>query len=258
LNGATVPVPPFNASFTATASLPSNVSSATIASGSAQVAVQNGFSFDPTQGGGSATITVTDGPNGRQLGQVTFAAGQLPAGGTATRTLTIAPGTVGSSLVGTTQITSPGGQVATINSNQRVTVTVTPQSFLVSRANVNVSGRSVSVASIDIPNVPDFGDEVQEGAIILDLTNPFGVTVNVQLRVRHDGGTITKTFTVGSAATSTVRIAFTREELQAIIDSEGATLSGTGTVTGGTITVVPGQEVGIRARLDVTLLVPAS
>ena len=57
LNGLTAPVPAFNGQLTLSQTLPANVQQATVVSGSALIAIQNAFAFDPLAGGGSLTHT---------------------------------------------------------------------------------------------------------------------------------------------------------------------------------------------------------
>ncbi len=257
-NGQAGVVPLFNTTIITTTTMPANVTSAVIASGSVQVVVQNGFSFDPTAGGGSVTVTLTSG--GTTLGTTTInsASGGLPAFQSRTLSIPIV-GTVGSSLTATTVIDSKGGQTTTINTSQQLTVRATPQAILISSARVNVAGKTVAFADVDVPNLSDgIVDVLEEGALILDITNPFGVGISVRLDIKVPGGpTVTRTVAITSAATSTVRIAYTGAELKSFLSRENVTMSGTGTVSSsaGAITVTPAQKVEIKAKLDVTFLI---
>ncbi|MHB1192577.1 MAG: hypothetical protein ACYC6F_05970 [Longimicrobiales bacterium] len=257
LNGLTAPVPPFNGSLTLSQTLPANVQQATVVSGSALIAIQNGFSFDPLAGGGSLTVTVYDGQGGKQVGQTVFSA-PLAAGTTVTRTLTLAAGSLGATLYVDAALSSPGGQLSTIDTNQRLTITATPSPILVSAARVNVANRSVTVAPMDL-DVSDIDsaitDRIQSGNIILDVTNPFGVAVSAQLDINYPGGKITKAFNVGSGATSTNTLAYTGDELRAFLGKSGVSMTGSGSVSSsaGYINITPGQQVLIKAKIDLTL-----
>ncbi|HIF56555.1 MAG TPA: hypothetical protein EYQ39_04825 [Gemmatimonadetes bacterium] len=68
--------------------LPANMSSVEISSGSVQVVVTNGLSFDPLAGGGSIEATILDGDGGLQLAQLIFS-GALAPGATVTRSIFI-------------------------------------------------------------------------------------------------------------------------------------------------------------------------
>jgi hypothetical protein len=257
LNGLTAPVPSFNGNLNLSQTLPANVSQATVVSGSAVIAIQNGFSFDPLAGGGSLTVTVYDGQGGKQVGQTVFSA-PMAAGTTVTRTLTLAAGTLGATLYVDAVLASPGGQNALIGTGQRLTITATPNPILVSSARVNVASRSVTVAPVDL-DVSDIDssitDRIQSGGIILEITNPFGVAVGAQLDISYPGGKITKTLSVASGATSTSTLSYTGDELRAFLGKSGVRMTGSGSVSSsaGYITVTPGQQVLIKAKIDLTL-----
>jgi hypothetical protein len=257
LNGLTAPAPAFSGTFNLAQSLPANVSQATVVSGSATIAVQNGFSFDPLAGGGSLTVTLYDGQGGRQIGQVVFSA-PMAAGGTASKTLTLAAGAIGASLYAEAALSSPGGQSALISTAQRMTITATPNPILVSSARVNVSNRTVNIASVNV-DVEDIessiSDKVQSGSIILEITNPFGVGMSATADITYSGGKITKSLNVGSGATSTATLTYSGDELRSFLGKPNVRFAGTGTVSAsaGTITVTPGQQVGIKAKIDLTI-----
>jgi hypothetical protein len=257
LNGLNAPVPAFDGSLTLSQTLPADVSQATLVSGSALIAIQNGFGFDPLAGGGSFTVRVYDGQGGRQLGETVFAA-PMATGTTVTRTLTLATGSIGATLYVDAVLSSPGGQTAIINTGQRLTITATPSPILVSSARVNVANRAVSVAPVDL-DVADIDDaiskKIQNGGIILDITNPFGVGVTAQLDITYPGGKITKALNVGSGATSTATLSYSGDELRSFLGKSGVRLTGSGTVSSsaGYITVTPGQQVFIKAKIDLTL-----
>lgn len=257
LNGLSAPVPAFEGSLSLSQTLPANVSQATVVSGSALIAIQNGFSFDPLAGGGSLTVVVYDGQGGRELGRTVFSA-PLAAGATVTRTLTLAGGAIGSTLYANATLSSPGGQTTTINTSQTLTVTATPSPVLVSAARVNVAGRAVTVAPVDL-DVADIDsaitDRIQNGGIILEITNPFGVGVGAQLEIAYPGGKITKPLSVGSGATSTSTLSYSGDELRAFLGKSGVRMTGSGTVSSsaGYINLTPGQQVLIKAKIDLTL-----
>lgn len=258
LQGLPAPVPSFDATFTLSQTLPADVAQATVTSGSVAIAINNGFSFDPLAGGGTLTVTLRDGPGGPAVGQTTFT-GSLPAGQTRTQTLTITPGALGSNLVISTAVTSPGGQVTTIDNNQILAVTATPSPILVSSARVNVGGRSIEFDPTDL-DVEDIDEtitkRIQGGSIILEIANPFGVSVAATVSIsRPTGGPLSKPLAIGSGATSTATLTYTGEDLRSFLGKSGVRLTGTGTVnaSAGAITVTPGQQVSIRSKLDLTL-----
>ena len=257
LNGLTAPVPAFNGTFDLSQTLPANVAEATVASGSALITIQNGFGFDPLAGGGTLTATVYDGPGGKQIGQTVFTA-PMAAGATVSKTLTLAPGTIGTTLYVDAELSSPGGQTATIATGERMTIIAIPSPILVNSAKVNVANRAVTFEAVDL-DVEDIDDtiseRIQSGAIVLDITNPFGVGVTGQFDIAYPGGKISKALNVGSGATSTASLTYTGAEFRTFLGKSGVELTGSGTVSSsaGVITVTPGQQVVIKAKIDITL-----
>ena len=253
LNGQTAPVPAFNYTYTtAPTTLPSLVTGADLASGTINVSIQNGFSFDPTSGGGSMTITVTE-AGGRALGSAVITG--VPAGQITTRAITLAAGTVGASITAKVVIDSKGAAATLINTSQQITVTATPQSVLVNSANVNVANKAFNVdqQNLDVKDI-DSGitDHLQEGAIVLDITNPFGVGMTSTIKINYPGGVLSRTITVPATATSSVRLSYTGTELKQFLGKDGVTLTGNGSIvsSAGVITVTPTQTVQLKAKLD--------
>ena len=253
LNGLT---PAFADSFDVTENLPADVSAATIASGSVQIVIQNGFSFDPIAGGGTFTVTLRAGEGGAQLGQIVIdgTSETMGAGSTLTRTLTIGASSIGTTFFASVVVNSPGGQTATIDTNDEITVTATTTSLLVSSATVNVQSQSVRFAAVQL-DVGDIGSEITDrivsGAVILDVTNPFGVSVTGSIVL----GPTTKTFSISASATSEVTISYTGDELRSFLGQDNVTFSGSGTASGGSVTVSPGQDMVIDASVDLTLTI---
>jgi hypothetical protein len=259
LDGQTVPVPPFQASFGSSSRLPADVTSAVLASGTVQLSLRNGLAFNPLANGGVIVITLRDGAAGRQLGRLELRGpgDALPAGGTLTRTVALAPGAIGPVLTSTTDLTVRAGSVARIDTDQEIRLTATPAGVLASSAGVDVSGEPVTFESVevDVADLEDFEEDIASGALLLDVTNPFGVALNGQIRVIYPDGTLTKPVTIGAAPRSSVSIPFSADELRAFIGAAPVTLSGSGTVAGGAgaITVAPQQVLDIAAKLRLTV-----
>jgi hypothetical protein len=257
LQGRTVPVPPFTASFTSSTALPDDVVSAVLAGGAVQLSIRNGFSFNPLANGGELVVTLRDGASGRQLGRLELRgpADALPPGGFVTRAITLAPGSLGSTVTSVTELSVRAGSVARIDNSQEVRITATPSNVLISSARVNVGGEAVSFETVelDVEDLEDFESDIQEGAVVLEVTNPFGVAFSGQITLAYPGGTIRKSVTIGSGATSSVSIPFTVDELRAFLGTNPVHLSGSATVAGGAITITPQQVVEIDAKIRVTL-----
>lgn len=255
--GLTAPAPAFEGTLTLSQDLPSDVTGANISSASVQVAVTNHFNFDPINGGGSISITLQDGVGGRPLADVVIT-GTLPPSATVTRTLNVDPGSVGTTVFATVVVTSPGGELTTIDGTQRLDVNATPGTIAASSASVDVSGQAVTIDPVDL-DVEDIdssiSDRIQNGSIVLAITNPFGVALTAQADIEYPGGTLSKPLSVGAGATSTTTLSYTGSELRSFLGKNSVRFTGTGTVssTAGVITVTPGQEAVIEATLDVNL-----
>lgn len=262
LNGTTAPVPAFIDTFTTSQTLPADVSSVTVTSGLIAIAIQNGFTFDPLSGGGTLTITLTDGQGGAQLGQtvVDGASESLSPGATTNKTLTIAPGSVVKALFVSAVLDAPGGATTLIDTSDLLTITATPTAILVGSITMNVANVSVNVDPVPL-NVSGLDssatDRIQQGSVILDVVNPFGVGVSGTLFIGDTlsvGGALSKSLSIGSGATSQATISYTGVELQSFLGQQNVTFSASGTVTsGGDITVSPGQEMTIEVTVDVIL-----
>ncbi len=263
-NGTSIPKPAFTGSFTTSASLPADVSSANLSSGSVQVSLHNGFDFDPIRPGGGATgtvtVTLTDGAGGRQLGRLVLdgASDSLPAGATITRTMPLSSGTIGTTIVATVEVNSPTGDRITIDTSERMTATATPSSLLISSAVVGVAGRTVDISptSLDVSSIDQtFIDHIQDGSFTLDVTNPFGVSVTGTLQVTGDGfSPISKSFTVSADPTSTTDVSFSQSELKQFLGKSNVQIIGTGIASASApITVTPGQMVTLDTKLHVSL-----
>jgi len=254
VNGLTVPSPAFAGSFSVSENLPANVTAAQIASGTIQIVITNGLSFDPIAGGGTFTVTLSDGDGGAQLGQVVVdgATESIPGNSSRTETLSIGSASIGTTFFASVSVVSVGGQVTTIDITDEITVTATTTSLLVSSATVTVASQSVDFdpVELDLADIDsDITDHIQSGTLILDVVNPFGVSVDGTLNI----GPTTKSFSIASGSTSSTSISYTSSELQSFLGQDNITLSGSGTASGGSVTVSPGQEMLIEATLDMTI-----
>ncbi len=263
--GVPVPKPVFLVSFNQTGSLPADVVSAELVAGSISLAVQNNLGFDPINPAtapaapGTFTVTLYDVDIlGRQLGQVVLdgaTGGTLPAG-PSTVPINLTAGTVSSTVFAEITLDSPQGDAVPIDLAAGFTVTVGDVS--VSSVTLNVDGISADLdpTSLDVGDI-DTGvvDRIQSGSLILDIQNPFGVGVTLNLDISGTGfATISKNVVIGSAATSTVTVTYTQAELQSFLGQTVVTVSGTGTVVApSAATVTATQVLVIQVDLDLTL-----
>ncbi len=266
VDGLTVPKPAFNTSYNESGTLPTDVVSAALVSGSVSLAIQNNLGFDPINPAvanpGTMTMTVYDGDIlGRVLGQVALAGptNSLPNGGLTTIPITMTAGTVTPTILTVIDINSPVGDPVLIDVNAVFDITATVGSILVSSVTIVVDGRAVSIpeTTLDVSGIDaDLVDNIQSGSLVLDVQNPFGVAIDVVLEI---GGpnitTLQRTLNIGSGPTTSATLSYTGPELQSFLGKTGVFFRGTGTVSspGVPATVTPTQEATLDASLDVEL-----
>lgn len=252
--GVAIPVPAYQGQFTSVANLPSDVLTAEVQSGSVDVTISNNLSFDPIAGGGSITITIVGAGGGTELGTLVLESptDALPPSSVIMRTLTIAAGTVTGAIETRVEIDSPGTQTATIDITDDIGISANTTSLLVSEATIDVDGLSTSLSVEDL-DTEDLGgaltDAMVSGTVVMDITNPFGLTFSGTITV----GPVVKDLTVSADATSTVSLIYTGEELRSFLGVPGITLSGEGTLGGGPATISAGLNFIIDPSLDVVI-----
>lgn len=261
-SGQTVPKPAFQFEFEDRISRPPDVIAATVTAGTVNVAVANGFSFDPLRPGGAVSgrlvIRILDGAAVLAADSVLGDQTAFPAGTTLTRPITLAAATVTGDLAVRVFISSPEGAVVTLNASQRLTVNADPGQVRLSEAQVSVQNKSVSAEEVDLDleDVDDtFVERVKGGAFIFDIQNPFPVRGDFGLQITGPGTSIEKPFVV-EAGSSSPRVEFTEVELKDILGSR-STLRASGTVTAtapsGAVPVRPDQVLQIKTKLDLTI-----
>ncbi len=264
LNGLVAPKPGFEDSLDVTTELPDGVSGAALQSASVRVDIHNGFGFDPLRPGGSGTGTLTvevrAGVGGEVLGRLTMdgANESLPADATVSRMLPLAAATVGTTFQAAVHIDSPAGDPVVIDMSDELTVTATPITVRLASVLVDVSGEAVALdpVALDVAGIDEaITDHIETGAVLLDVTNPFGVALDAVLEIRHPDGSVVKNVTIPADASSTVSVPYGAEELRAFLGKADVTLMGTGSVSAGAgaITVTPGQELVLDGKIDLTL-----
>jgi hypothetical protein len=268
-DGLTVPKPPFTGNVASQVDFPPEVFAITVVGGSVLVEVTNGLDFDPIRPSasafGSVTMRITDDADGDVLSElvVNGTDTSFPAGTTLTRTLTLDPTAVNGSLVATVTLDSPLGDPVTVDTASAVSVVVTPGTIDVSSVAIDVSGESVTIDPVDL-DVGDIDTDIEnrviEGAFLLDVTNPFGVSADFDLTISWATGTLGRAAVVTSAPTSQVRIDFTGAELQSFLGEPNVVLTGSAVVeaAAGVVTVNPGQELVLKASMDLILEIGGS
>lgn len=266
-DGFTVPKPAFAASFGTGITFPSEVTSIELLEGEIEIEAFNGSNFDPIRPAaaatGTITITITDDADGDVLGTllVDGAETAFDAGSTLTRTIELVPSTVDGSLAVTVEVDSPLGDAVTIDITDLFEVDATPNNVRVGIVTIDVAGRSVDVdpVTLDLEDVDsDITDRLVEGAFVLEVINPFGIGADFDLSISGPTiASIDKSVAIGSAATSTARIDFTLAELRSFLGEPGVVLEGGAVIDAGAgaVSVSPGQELVLLARLDLTILI---
>ena len=266
LNNSTAPKPAFNIQYQDVGTLPTDVVSVVMESGTISLGIDNNLGFDPINPGpattGTMTMTLYDGTvaAGNERGQVILdgATSTLPSGMVTTVPIALTPGTISSTILAVVDLNSPTGDPVFIDVTTGLDITVTVGSILVSAATVDVDGLSVDIdeTQLDLEDIDaDIVSNVQNGSLILDVQNPFGVAIDVVVEI---GGpapiqTLQRNMNIGSGLTSSATLSYTGAELQSFLGQQGVFFRGSGTVTGGPATVTPTQVVVIEAELDVML-----
>lgn len=253
-----------NASMSST--LASDISTATLTSGSLALSVTNNYTFDPLRpnGGngpyGSAVITVSNGIT--TLGSMTIdgSAHALAAnGGKLDLNIPLAGGISGSTPVSVTMsVNSPEGSAVVMDASRTISANATPTNLKVANAMISVAGRIISSTSdMDFSSVGDgIADRTTKGALLLNIDNPFALTSSLTVSLQPDNGdVITKAVPLGAGKT-TQTIGFTREELKKLFGHNvHVTISGVANPTAGPVSVSPKQAVVVTTRFDLTLAV---
>ena len=253
-----VPKPAFTGTETVDVPLPGPVGTATTSGGIVIVELENGFDFDPIRPSASArgSITLELRSGATLIGSLVIDGTQraLPPGATLRDTLNIVDGTIGDLLTMEVEIVSPAGDNTTMSPNDAFTVDVWSPGIEVSEATITLTAQSIEgvEAELDLTDV-DLGDRLKEGAVILEITNPFGVAGTLTLTVDPaDGAPIVKPVPLSAAATSQVVVSFTEAEMETLV-GQSSEMTITGAVNGGNVTVRPDMEMALDARLRVTV-----
>ncbi|MBX9929158.1 MAG: hypothetical protein K2X99_09625 [Gemmatimonadaceae bacterium] len=255
LNGLSAAKPAFNFSANTTTALPSDVTTATLASGTLAIAIQNGFGFDPLGAAGAMVITVTD-ANNRQLAKDSISgAGVIPASSTINRTMTLAAGSLRGPLTITATVNSPAGAAVTINTAQQITVTGTPQNIRIADATVAVSNKTISTSAteLDLSDIDSaIRDRLLGGKLLLAINNPFAVSGNLSLRLQGGSANILKSLAL-TGGISSPSIEFTQSEIRALMGNKiNLTISGP-VNSAAPISVNPSQQVKVDTRMELTV-----
>lgn len=256
-NGLTVPKPAFTGTGTASASLPSAVTAATLGTNALTVTLRHGYGFDPlrpsTTARGWLRLVVTS--NGVVIGRdsVNGATTAFSANTNLVRTITLAGEVTRSGVVVTSTLESPAGDAVLMQSDAALTATAAFSSLTVTRATVALTSQSVTsdATSLDLTDVDAaIRDRAQGGKLTLSINNPFAATGALILNLTGGAQPITKAMQLSSGA-STQEIALSKAELRSLFGYR-VSLRATGQVNGSSVTVTPGQSASVTSRLQFT------
>lgn len=265
--GQTIPKPAFNDTLLAGLTFPSTVSAFSLTGGSVEVVIDNGLNFDPIRPSatatGSLTLEIVDSSDGDVVGTSILDGGttSLPPAGTLTETVFLIPTSVEEDLILRIAVNSPAGDDIVLDGDLALSASATPSDIQVGSVTVDVSSEIVTLEEVPLDAEDldaELVDRVQEGALVLDIENPFGVSADFSLEIRGPGiSTLTRDFVVSADATSRTSLSFTGAELQSFLGQPGVTIQGSGIVdpAAGSVTVSPDQEFVLEANLDITLRV---
>lgn len=277
-SGVTVvaPVPAFTSSgglLGTTVSFPAGVNAATVTSGTLNLSVNNTLGFDPLRPNGasapfgSIAITLTSGST-TSTTTFTGSTNTLPTGATTLLAVPMPTGVYTGTVAVSSVLAVPAGGSGSLNSANAISIGTTIQSLTVSQATVVVNADAISTAptDFDLEGV-DFGDQVESGALLLDVTNALtaAATMNVAIAAPAQGGagpvTITKALVIPATPTSSSTISLSKAELQSLLGKSNVTITVTGTATGtgagNTVIVTPTQRITLRTRVRLILNVGA-
>jgi hypothetical protein len=261
LNGQSAPKPPFVGGGSASVSLPSSVTSATLVRDTLTVTLSNGFNFDPIRPSagnrGWLVITVKNGAATIGRDSIDGTTTAFPASSNLVRKVPLTGTIVGASGIQvTTSLNSPAGDAVLIDMTRTIGVTGTLGTFSVSAAQVAVSNQAVSssASDLDLASVDSaVTKRVGGGSLLLSVNNPFNVTGNLTVSFAGASMPVQKTVALTGGTSSPV-ISFTKAEISALFGRK-ITMTFSGNVNGSSVTVAPGQVVSVASRLQVALTV---
>ena len=256
------PKPAFTATVSTTTPLPAAVQSVDVEGGSIDIVLTNGFGFDPIRPGvssdsGSITITVTSG-SATVASLVLDGRTQSFAPNT-TKNLSLAyvPSTVGGDLDVDLTIVSPAGDAAPMNPNDALGFTLSSDGVLVSEASISVAGQTIEGIETELDLQDVDVENIKDGTILLDVENPFGVTGALTIAIEPAGGAAIVKQVALPAGSASAQVHFSEEEMQRLVGVVSS-MSISGTLNPGTVTVRPDMAITIGMRLRVTVEVGGS
>lgn len=266
LDGLVAPKPAFESSFQETATLPDEVSEATVQDGRVLVFSTNRFAFDPLRpaAGVNGTLTISlydQSVTGTLLDQVIWdgATDAWDPGWTRVTTLEFS-GSIGGALVVVVAVNSPTGDPVTIDISERLEVDARVETLEISSALIDVSGQEFTMDDTDL-ELEDIDetlvDHVMSGALEMVIQNPWSIGASFSITIRSPTTNISKGFSIAPGANSTARVEFSQAELRSFLGQPNVVLGGSGLVapSAGQVTLTPGQVLTLESKLDLVVRV---
>jgi len=263
LDGQVFPKPGFTTQFQESQELPGDVVGLAVSSGQLQLDIRNTLGFDPIRPGGdpgTMTLSLRDGIGGPVVAAVVLdgADDALPDGSTTTTSMDLAGVEVGGTVELLVEVTSPAGDPIQIDSDGALEVDATTGTVDASSATVEATGRTVDIdrVEVDVEDVDEvIRDRIEDGTLLLEIQNPFGVAASGTLVIDYGSGDLTKPLSIASGGSTTSEIDYTGDELRTFLGQSSVALTGSATVDAGSgaISVAPGQELEIEGNLAVTI-----
>lgn len=268
LSGFAPVKPEFGDTLHTSSTLPADLVSATLTGGSVGLQLSHTFDFDPLRPSsdpaaerGWLVVHVTSAGNVVAHDSISGDDRAFPSGVTLEPTLAIQPVDVANDLQIELRIYSPEGDGTTIGATDEIVLRLEPTDVSISEATVSLPDQTVGpeTRTVDLPIDSVVIDQIQEGALLVDVENPFDVTGSVSITFELTGSDVVKTVPLGTGSYAE-RIAFSGQELQDILAQQEVDVVVTGDVgtAGGTVTVRPGQRIAFDLELEVILMIGSS
>lgn len=252
---------------------PTGVTSVTVIGGTFNLDITNNLGFDPLRPKGATgpygiiIMSLTSGTATR-TDTISGATQSIANGAMTNLSLPLPTGVYSSRLDVAIAFDVPAGDSATMNGSNGLGIAVSLQLLSLSQLTVEVVNEPVATGptGFDLDGV-DFGDQVENGALLLTVDNPLTATaaLNVVLDVPAQNGfgpvTISKAINVPAQPTSTATVLLSKAEIQSLLGKTGVTIRATGVVNGtgvgSTVSVTPTSRITVHSQLRLTLNVGA-
>ena len=260
--------PEFRDTLTTTTEIPADLLSATLQAGAFDFSISHDFNFDPLRPSddpaaerGFLVVSVLSDGQVISRDSISGEDTAFPGGTTLTPDLEFGTAEVGNQLQLRMRVYSPTGDATTFDANDDLTAALAPTTVGITEATVAVPEQAIGpeVKSVSLAFDPAMIDRVQNGALLMEVRNPFDVTGLLDVAFQLPDRTIQRAIPLAEGTTSE-RVAFSGQELRDILAADDLELAREGSVagTGGTVTVSPGEAVDFDLELELIVLIGGS